>query len=150
VRAGAAPTDPELITACALTKLRIVAQDERDSDVRQVLNLGHTVGHAIEVSTGYARYRHGEAVGLGLLAALRLAGQPDLRQEVAALLHARGLPTTLDGADPDAVVMATARDKKRLGEGPVPFVLLSAPGEPRPGCVVEPRDLIAAVRELAA
>jgi hypothetical protein len=55
----------------------------------------------------------------------------------------------MDGVDPDAVVMATARDKKRLGEGPVPFVLLSSPGEPRPGCAVEPRELIAAVRELA-
>jgi shikimate kinase / 3-dehydroquinate synthase len=46
-------------------------------------------------------------------------------------------------------VMATARDKKRLGKGPVPFVLLDAPGEARPGCPVEPRELIAAVRELA-
>ena len=150
VRAGAVPTDPGLIAACALTKLRIVAQDERDAGLRQVLNLGHTVGHAIETTTGYARYRHGEAVGLGLLAALRLGGRADLRDEVEALLRARGLPTALDGVDPDAVVMATARDKKRVGEGPVPFVLLSAPGEPRPGCVVEPRDLIAAVRELAA
>ena len=49
-----------------------------------------------------------------------------------------GFPTTLDGADPDAVVMATARDKKRLGDGPVPFVLLDAPGDARPGCAVEP------------
>jgi 3-dehydroquinate synthetase len=117
--------------------------------VRQVLNLGHTVGHAIETSTGYARYRHGEAVALGLLAALRLSGQPELRDEVLALFSARGLPTRLEDADPDAVVMATARDKKRLGEGPVPFVLLDAAGQPRPGCVVASRDLIAAVRELA-
>ena len=51
--------------------------------------------------------------------------------------------------DPDAVVMATARDKKRVGEGPVPFVLLSEPGEPRAGSTVAPRELIAAVRELA-
>jgi hypothetical protein len=51
--------------------------------------------------------------------------------------------------DPDAVVMATARDKKRLGEGPVPFVLLPEPGDPRPGSQVPPRELIAAVRELA-
>jgi shikimate kinase/3-dehydroquinate synthase len=135
--------------ACVRTKLRIVALDERDGNVRQVLNLGHTVGHAIEAVTGYATYRHGEAVALGLLAALRLSGQDDLRAEVAELLAARGLPTSMDGVDPDAVVMATARDKKRLGEGPVPFVLLSSPGEPRPGCAVEPRELIAAVRELA-
>ncbi|HEY5427558.1 MAG TPA: bifunctional shikimate kinase/3-dehydroquinate synthase [Solirubrobacteraceae bacterium] len=150
VRGGADPTEPEIVTACARCKLRIVAQDERDDGVRQVLNLGHTVGHAIETVTGYASYRHGEAVALGLLAALRLSGVDELRAEVAELLHSRGLPTTLAGVDPDAVVMATARDKKRLGEGPVPFVLLDAPGQARPGSRVAPRELIAAVRELAS
>jgi shikimate kinase / 3-dehydroquinate synthase len=150
VRSGADPADQDVIVACARTKLRIVAEDERDTGLRQVLNLGHTVGHAIETVTGYARYRHGEAVGLGLLAALRLSDQPELRDEVRELLAAHGLPVTLDGADPDAVVMATARDKKRLGEGPVPFVLLSAPGAPHPGCSIAARDLLAAVRELAA
>ena len=150
IRAGAAPDDPEVIAACVRTKLGIVAEDYRDAGVRQVLNLGHTVGHAIETVTGYARYRHGEAVALGLLAALRLSEQPELRREVAELLVARGLPTRLQDADPDAVVMATARDKKRIGEGGVPFVLLDAPGHARPGCAVAPRALVAAVRELAA
>jgi shikimate kinase/3-dehydroquinate synthase len=149
VRTGAEPTDPDVLLACALTKLRIVEQDERDSGLRQVLNLGHTVGHAIETTTGYARYRHGEAVALGLLVALRLSGGDDLRAEVRDLLAARGLPVTLDGVDPDAVVMATARDKKRVGDGPVPFVLLDAPGHPEPGRTVPARELIAAVRELA-
>jgi shikimate kinase/3-dehydroquinate synthase len=144
------PPAPDVVAACALTKLRVVARDERDAGVRQVLNLGHTVGHAIETVTGYARYRHGEAVALGLLAALRLSDRGELREEVATLLAAHGLPTTLDGADPDAVVMATARDKKRIGERPVPFVLLDGPGEPRTGCVVDNRALIAAVRELIA
>ena len=78
------------------------------------------------------------------------SGSDDLRAEVAELLHARGLPTQLSDVDPDAVVMATARDKKRMGEGPVPFVLLPEPGDPRPGSPVPPRELIAAVRELAA
>jgi len=150
VRAGADPRSPEVILACARTKLRIVARDERDDGPRQVLNLGHTVGHALETVTGYARYRHGEAVGLGLLVALRLSGQEELRREVAELLARWGLPTRLEGVDPDAVVLAAARDKKRVGEGPVPFVLLERPGAPRPGCVVESRALIAAVRELAA
>jgi shikimate kinase/3-dehydroquinate synthase len=150
VRAGADPASPELIAACVRTKLRIVAQDERDGGLRQVLNLGHTVGHAIETVTGYARYRHGEAVALGLLAALRLSERRELRDEVRELLRAHGLPTTLRDVDPDAVVMATARDKKRVGTGPVPFVLLEAPGAPRPGCAVQERALIAAVRELAA
>ena len=49
----------------------MVAEDERDGGRRQVLNLGHTVGHAIEAATGYARYRHGEAVAIGLLVALQ-------------------------------------------------------------------------------
>jgi shikimate kinase/3-dehydroquinate synthase len=149
VRGGADPTDPAIVRACAHTKLRIVARDERDGGLRQVLNLGHTVGHAIETVTGYAAYRHGEAVALGLLAALRLSGQNELRREVAELLAARGLPVTLEHADPAAVVLATARDKKRVGEGPVPFVLLDAPGSVRPGCVVAQRALVAAVRELA-
>jgi shikimate kinase/3-dehydroquinate synthase len=149
VRNGADPGSPEVVAACAHTKLRVVARDERDGGARQVLNLGHTVGHAIEAVTGYATYRHGEAVGLGLLAALRLSGSDDLREEVAELLRSRGLPTGMHDVDPDAVVMATARDKKRMGEGPVPFVLLPEPGEPRPGSPVAPRELIAAVRELA-
>jgi shikimate kinase/3-dehydroquinate synthase len=150
VRGGAEPDDPEVITACAHTKLRIVARDERDDGVRQTLNLGHTVAHAIETVTGYANYRHGEAVALGLLAALRLSGSDDLRAEVATLLEARGLPTKLFSVDPDDVVMATARDKKRMGEGAVPFVLLPAPGEATLGSPVAPRELIAAVRELAS
>jgi shikimate kinase/3-dehydroquinate synthase len=150
VRAGDEP-DAHMIFECARTKLAVVAMDERDGGLRQVLNLGHTVGHAIETVTAYARYRHGEAVGLGLLAALRLSGQDALRADVAALLADRGLPTQLDGGvDPDAVLVATTRDKKRRGGGPVPFVLLDAPGRVRPGCHVDDGELRAAVRELAA
>jgi shikimate kinase/3-dehydroquinate synthase len=149
IRAGGDPTDPELIAGCALAKLRIVARDERDSGIRQALNLGHTVGHAIETVTGYARYRHGEAVGLGLLAALRLSGQDQLRAEVAELLAQAGLPTSLDGADPHEIVLATERDKKRLDDGSVPFVLLDGPGAVRTGCPIPPPQIAAAVRELA-
>ena len=150
VRGGADPSDPAVIAACVRTKLGIVSRDYRDGGLRQVLNLGHTVGHAIETVTGYARYRHGEAVALGLLAALRLSELEDLRSEVRELFAARRLPTVLDDVDADAVVMATARDKKRVGEGPVPFVLLDEPGVARPGCAIESRALIAAVRELAS
>jgi shikimate kinase/3-dehydroquinate synthase len=149
VSAGADPRSPEIILGCVRTKLRIVAADERDAGLRQVLNLGHTVGHAIEAVTGYSRYRHGEAVALGLLAALRLSEQPELRDQVAELLAGQGLPTRLEGADPDAVVRATRADKKRLGEASVPFVLLGAPGRPRPGQEVPEHVVLQAVRELA-
>jgi shikimate kinase / 3-dehydroquinate synthase len=57
--AGGADVDEWTILACARTKLAVVAADERDADARQALNLGHTVGHAIETASGYARYRHG-------------------------------------------------------------------------------------------
>jgi shikimate kinase/3-dehydroquinate synthase len=147
VRAGA-PLDRDLVLACARTKLAVVASDERDRGRRQSLNLGHTVGHAIETATAYRRYRHGEAVGLGLLAALTLSGQPELRAEVAALLAARGLPVALDAAvDVAAVLDAVQRDKKRRG-GRVGFVLVEAPGDIRTGRPVPDGELRAAVAEL--
>jgi shikimate kinase/3-dehydroquinate synthase len=148
VAAGEA-IDGAMIAACARTKLRVVAADERDSGARQVLNLGHTVGHAIETATGYARYRHGEAVGLGMLAALRLSGQDALREVARDLLIDVGLPTRLEGADAEAVVAATARDKKRTGEA-VPFVLVQGPGRVTPGHAIGAPELLAAVRELCA
>src|SRR6188472_292205 len=114
VKRGDPTVDRDLVLACARTKLAVVARDERDAGRRQVLNLGHTVGHAIETATGYARYRHGEAVGLGLLAALTLSGQPDLRSEVSDLLEAHGLPTKVDPSiDAEAVLAAVQRDKKK-------------------------------------
>jgi shikimate kinase/3-dehydroquinate synthase len=149
VRAGGS-LDRDLVVACARTKLAVVASDERDSGRRQILNLGHTVGHAIETATGYRRYRHGEAVGLGLLAALTLSEQVELRSEVAALLAGRGLPVQLDaGIDVETVLAAVQRDKKRRG-GRVGFVLVESPGDVRPGRPVADSELRAAVAELRA
>ena len=147
---GWAMVPDEVIFACARAKLAVVAADERDGGRRQVLNLGHTIGHAIETATGYGLYRHGEAVALGLLAALRLSERPDLRDEVGDLLAEAGLPTGLGpGVDVDAVLGAVRRDKKRLGEGPVPFVLVDAPGTVHHGVAVAPDAVRAAVQELA-
>ncbi len=144
--------DPEslvdIVLDCARYKCAVVADDERDSGRRQVLNLGHTVGHAIETATGYSRYRHGEAVGLGLLAALRLSDAGELRDEVEAQLRSHGLPVRLESdAAPDAVLEALQRDKKRTADG-VGFVLLSEPGRPRTGEVLDPAKVEAAVKEL--
>ncbi len=146
--AAGEPIDERMIRDCAWTKLKVVAADERDGGRRQVLNLGHTTGHAIETVTGYTALRHGEAVGLGLLVALRLSGAGGLRDEVAGLLGEAGLPVHYPGLDVDAVIEATRLDKKRVGDE-VPFVLCPAPGEARPGCPVEPETLRAAVAELA-
>src|SRR4029077_21012171 len=122
--------------------------DERDAGPRQALNLGHTVGHAIEAASGYSRYRHGEAVGLGLLVALRLSEAPELREECQALLRRFELPVELDPAiDVDAVLDALQRDKKRTAAG-VGFVLLSEPGAPRVGQSLDPAKVRLAVEEL--
>jgi shikimate kinase/3-dehydroquinate synthase len=142
------PVDGAMVLACARTKLAVVRADERDGGRRQVLNLGHTVAHALETATGYGTLRHGEAVGLGLLAALRLSGQDALRARVRELLRDAGLPVALPASlDPDAIVALTRRDKKRTGER-TPFVLVAEAGDVRHGLDVADDDLRAAVAEL--
>ena len=150
IQGPVAPTGIEdVIFGCALTKLSVVAEDERDGGRRAVLNLGHTVGHAIETATGYGRYRHGEAVALGLLAALSLSELPELRAEVSDLLEGAGLPTALDeDVDLDRLLAAIGRDKKRTASG-LGFVLVREPGEVEHGVSVDEADLRAAVEELA-
>ncbi|MGI8750368.1 MAG: bifunctional shikimate kinase/3-dehydroquinate synthase [Thermoleophilaceae bacterium] len=146
---GGGPVDEATILGCLRAKLAVVAADERDQGERQVLNLGHTVAHAIESATGYERYRHGEAVGVGLLAALRLSGRDALRSEVGELLAAHGLPLCFEGASVENVVALTQRDKKRAGDT-VPFVLVQAPGEVTPGHKVPEAALHEAVAEVRA
>ncbi|HWH44852.1 MAG TPA: bifunctional shikimate kinase/3-dehydroquinate synthase [Thermoleophilaceae bacterium] len=148
VRQGGEP-DASVIWGCMRTKLAVVAEDERDAGRRQVLNLGHTIGHAIEAATSYRRYRHGEAVAIGLLCALRLSGRDALRVEVAELLSSHGLPTTFDGAPPESVVDLIERDKKKRG-GTVRFVLVEAPGDVTPGHVVPGEAIREAVVEAHA
>ena len=138
----------DLVFDCARTKLEVVAADERYDGRRAVLNLGHTIGHGIEAASGYSRYRHGEAVGLGLLAVLRLSGAGELRAEVGAILARHGLPVAIDPTiETDAIVAALGRDKKRTAAG-VGFVLLERPGEPVTGQVLDPGSVREAIEEL--
>jgi shikimate kinase/3-dehydroquinate synthase len=156
--------DEWVIFECARTKLAIVAEDERDAGRRQVLNLGHTVGHAIEAATGYGRYRHGEAVGLGLLVALELSGQGELRAQVRSLLERHELPTSLHGASVGEIMRVVGYDKKRTaaaareGAGKngahrgvelPPFVLVDEPGAVRFGCEVGVREVRRALDAVA-
>jgi shikimate kinase / 3-dehydroquinate synthase len=111
--------EQEMIRACAAFKAGVVLSDPYEREGRRTtLNLGHTFAHALEAGSGY-RVRHGEAVALGLLAALRLSGEPT--GVVEELLQ----PEPVE-ADPEAAWAALKRDKK--GEGV--FVLLDAPGRP--------------------
>jgi len=137
----------DVVFECARYKCAVVAADERDSGLRQVLNLGHTIGHAVEGLSAYS-YLHGEAVGLGLLAALRLSDADELREKVKELLVRHDLPVQLDPTiNVGEVVSTLERDKKRTAAG-VGFVLLSEPGKPRTGQLVDPAKVRAAVEEL--
>jgi len=133
---------------CARTKLDVVAADERESGLRAVLNLGHTVGHGIEAASGYTRYRHGEAISIGLVAALRLSEAGALTDEVSDLLVRAGLPVRMDPAiDADAVLDAVGRDKKRTADG-IGFVLIEEPGKVEFGRTVDADSLRRTVEEL--
>lgn len=114
--------------SCQL-KAVVVSQDEREeTGLRAVLNLGHTVGHAIESVAGYGgTYLHGEAVAIGMVAECRLAERlgwinSGSTERVVELLHRFGLPTEVPGLDPDALIEAMSRDKKNR-DGHVRFVL---------------------------
>ncbi len=141
----------DVVFSCARYKCEVVAADERDEGIRAALNLGHTVGHALEAIESYGGLRHGEAVGVGLLAALRLSGAPQLRDEVEALLLRHGLPTRVSAEQREAytegIMELIGRDKKRTAAG-VGFVLLSEPGQPRVGQVLPADEVRAAVEEL--
>jgi 3-dehydroquinate synthase len=123
----------DLVTACSHYKARIVAADEREGGRRMLLNLGHTVGHAIETSLGHGRLQHGEAVILGLLAVIelstlleptrgpRLAPYRTMIENFATVLPKRKLSA-------DKIMEAMTVDKKRHGRQ-LRFVLLDRPGK---------------------
>ncbi|MFZ5895925.1 MAG: 3-dehydroquinate synthase [Myxococcota bacterium] len=108
----------EIVRRSIRVKARIVSADERESGLRAVLNLGHTVGHALESVAGYSRLTHGEAISLGLVAALRIGVSlgftpAALATRVESLLARLGLPVDV-GAEPlEDAVRLIAHDKKR-------------------------------------
>ena len=132
---GPRDTLVDLIVSCVRHKLAVVAQDERDLGIRATLNLGHTVGHGIEAAAGYERYLHGEAISLGMLAALRISEHhvgldPECRRRTAALFARHGLPTVLDSSvETSAILEAMGRDKKADASA-LNMVLLNEPGSP--------------------
>jgi 3-dehydroquinate synthase len=129
------PTLERLIAGSCRIKASVVERDEQEAELRAVLNYGHTIGHALEAVTGYARWAHGEAVSVGMVAAARLAHRLGVagaetvkRQE--HLLEALGLPVRLPPLDHAAILAAIGRDKKSR-DGKVPFVLAPRLGQSR-------------------
>jgi shikimate kinase / 3-dehydroquinate synthase len=135
----------ELVRRSAGFKAVVVAQDPRELGLRAILNLGHTIGHGVETAAGHGLMRHGEAVSIGLVAALRLSTSiagldPEAASEVEQLLAAHGLPTRTSGISPASVRAAMQHDKKRA-DGTHRFVLLERVGSPLRGIAV-PDDLL--------
>lgn len=121
------------ITMSVQLKARIVTEDEHEAGSRALLNLGHTLGHAIEAAQGYGVMRHGEAVALGMVAAFRVAmrlGRIDASVAARArrLLENLGLPTQVDTYLSDHVLSFLGSDKKRAGTT-LSYVVPGPPGQ---------------------
>ena len=130
--------EPELITEFvarnAALKAGVVSQDEREGGLRMILNYGHTTAHAIEAVTGYANVMHGEADAIGMMAAAEIGNRmgitpADIGERQARIFERYGLPVRMSGVDVDAVIAATAHDKK-VASKKVRWVLLEDAGKP--------------------
>ncbi|MDO7905071.1 3-dehydroquinate synthase [Paenibacillus sp. JX-17] len=116
---------------CAV-KAEVVSRDERENDLRAILNLGHTIGHAIEAIAGYGEFLHGEAIAIGMVGSaklgVRLGADPSLETETVSMLKALRLPTVLPGhLSTDDIMSAMSHDKK-FTEGQMNFVVPKAIG----------------------
>ena len=116
-----------ILVRSAAAKAKVVAADEHEGGLRAILNYGHTLGHVVETLCGYGTYLHGEAVGLGMLAAGEISlamglwiASDQARQR--AVISAAGLPLVWPALDPNAVLACLQGDKK-VREGQVRFVL---------------------------
>jgi 3-dehydroquinate synthase len=139
---------PVVAESCRI-KARIVEQDEHETGVRRTLNFGHTVGHALEAVTRYRRFRHGEAVAYGMLAAAAVGATRKVfpaadRDALAAQLMKMGpLPSVADLSAAE-ILDATRRDKKVLA-GRLHFVLPTAIGATVTVPDVTPQELTEAL-----
>jgi 3-dehydroquinate synthase len=141
-----------VIAECCRIKAGVVMADEREAGPRRVLNFGHTIGHALEAITKYRRFRHGEAIGHGMIAAAHLSAlrgsfARDDEERLARLIRAMGpLPRVTDLSIADALDVVS-RDKKVV-RGRLHFVLARGLGATEIVTDVTARDLQAAMRHL--
>src|SRR3989339_30224 len=137
----------KMIPVCAGIKAKITSADERDDkDIRIILNYGHTLGHAIEAATNYKKFHHGEAVGIGMVLAAKLAVKLGClcsceATRIESLIRKAGLPVSAKGIEPKKILASMKRDKKFVS-GVNRFVLPISIGKVK---IVEniPEDIIA-------
>jgi len=143
LRRKAPALEPVVVANCRI-KARVVEKDERESGPRQVLNFGHTLGHAIEALWGYSnKMRHGEAVAIGMAAAARLSWEAGLcgrgdADRLVRLLERFGLPTSIRRPPDLAILRRAVASDKKTRRGQPHFVLLERVGKARIGCEVPP------------
>jgi 3-dehydroquinate synthase len=141
-----------LVSASCRIKAEVVSADERESGLRRILNFGHTVGHALEAVTKYKAFRHGEAIGYGMLAALNIGvarglTPKSLLDEVAALIAQLGpLPSVADISAKE-VYTAMGRDKKIVA-GTLHFVAAADRGKTVELTDVTEKEIKTAVRKI--
>ena len=116
----------ECVFRSARIKAAVVSRDERDSGLRNILNFGHTVGHAVETVSGF-KVKHGEAVAIGMATAARISVRLGLlrkaeQERISGIIHGAGLPTSMPELDPDRLIEAMGHDKK-IVDGKLRFVL---------------------------
>ena len=130
-----------LVSRAAAVKVRVIELDPYERGLRQALNLGHTVGHGVELASGY-RLSHGESVGIGMVAETRLAEQtgialPGLANEISSALAGLGLPVKMPAEiSRQSVIEAMCVDKKR-SRGQIHFALPEQIGKVRVGVVID-------------
>ena len=143
-----------IISDSVSIKAAVVSADEKEGDLRRILNFGHTFGHALEAETGYQRFLHGEAVGWGMKAAAELSrlqgllGEADAKAIAACIDSYDSIPP-LDGIDP-ARIAARLRSDKKTVRGRVHFVLPERIGATRITADVSEANVLAAIRTALA
>jgi 3-dehydroquinate synthase len=141
-----------MIAECSRIKARVVTADEHETGERRILNFGHTAGHALEAITHYKRFRHGEAVGHGMLAAATLATArgaltAEARDRLFTLVERLGPLPPVKDLSAKACVAAMSRDKKVI-RGTLHFVLPVAIGKTEIVADVTPLELTDALRAI--
>jgi 3-dehydroquinate synthase len=144
----------KIISSCSSIKAGIASRDEKEAlGLRTILNFGHTIGHAIESACGYKGYNHGEAVGLGMIAASDLSQKLGLIDKrlvlrIKNLIKLYGLPVKLKGISINKIVEAYYHDKKFTGKENR-LVLICGIGKPKIVCNVGLDLIKEAIKKIA-
>lgn len=143
-----------IVQEASRIKAEVVSGDEREEGLRMILNYGHTVGHALEAATRYKRFKHGEAVAWGMIAALGFGRElgmlrPEKAERLGRLIHAVEQLPSLKGISSDGLWNALERDKK-FRSGRIQMVLLPQLGETEIRSDIDPRHLRSFLRRFLA